>query len=144
MANVATNSIDITKDVADAYTAFPVEARQYLLAVRALILKTAETTPGVGRLTETLKWGEPSYLTEETRAGTTVRLAWKKDKPHTAQLLVNCQTRLVEDWRNVFGDALDFSGNRAVLLDIDKPMPEQALASCILQALTYHLRKKTP
>lgn len=143
MANGATSYSDMPIDVANVYATFPVEVRMYLSAVRTLIQETAQATPGVGPLSETLKWGEPSYLTDATRAGTTVRLAWKQDKPRTAQLLVNCQTSLIEDWRNVFGDELVFSGNRAVLLDIDAPLPKDALASCISQALTYHLRKKS-
>jgi hypothetical protein len=35
-------------------------------------------TPGVGALHETLKWGQPAYLTPETRSGTTLRLGVPK------------------------------------------------------------------
>ena len=142
MADTLSDSAHLPPAVAAAFEVYPTDARDYLLRLRLLIFETAKSTAGVGQLTETLKWGEPSFLTDETRAGTSVRLAWKKDNPRAAQLLVNCQTSLIEDWRNAFGDLLAFSGNRAVLLDLDAPLPKDALAACIGQALTYHLRKK--
>ena len=54
--------------------ALPAAPRAYLGKLRALILATAAKTPGVGPLTETLKWGEPAYLTNATKSGTTIRL----------------------------------------------------------------------
>lgn len=128
--------------VAAAYDAYAPDARDYLLKLRELVLEVAARTDGVGRLTETLKWGEPSFLTEKTKSGTTLRLAWKPALPDTAQMLVNCQTSLVESWRDMFGDRLAFSGNRAVLLDIYAPLPADALAPCIAMALTYHRNKR--
>ena len=38
--------------------------RKKLLHLRQIILDTASETEGVNELEETLKWGEPSYLTE--------------------------------------------------------------------------------
>ena len=49
-------------------------------ALRSLLVEVAEDLC-VGPLTETLKWGEPAYLTEVTKAGTTVRIAWKPATP---------------------------------------------------------------
>jgi hypothetical protein len=55
----------------DAYSK-PVKAK--LLALRRLIFDTAKATKGVGALEETLKWGQPSYLTPETKSGSTIRI----------------------------------------------------------------------
>ena len=63
--------------VAAAYRSFPPAARRCLERIRALIFETAAALDGVGPITETLKWGEPAYLTERSRSGTTVRLGWK-------------------------------------------------------------------
>ena len=41
--------------VAALFKAYPPGVRAKLMALRALVFDTAETTPGVGRLTETLK-----------------------------------------------------------------------------------------
>lgn len=50
----------------------PLKAK--LLALRRLIFDTAKATKGVGVLQETLKWGQPSYLTPQTKSGSTIRI----------------------------------------------------------------------
>ena len=128
-------------NVQAAFDAFPAPARTYLLKLRTLILAAAAKTPGVGPLTETLKWGEPAFLTNATKSGTTIRLGWKPATPTTAQLLVHCSTTLVNEWRDLYSGTLAFSGTRAVDLDITAPLPRTELAHCIAMALTYHARK---
>ena len=49
--------------VAQAFAAYPPAMRRKLLALRELIFKTAASTKGVGKLEETLRWGEPAYIT---------------------------------------------------------------------------------
>ncbi len=63
-------------DVAAVFAGFPERVRRRLLEVRDLIFETAADIEGVGPLTETLKWGEPAYLTGATGSGTTIRLGW--------------------------------------------------------------------
>jgi hypothetical protein len=48
------------------FNAYPMPVKARLRALRRLIFQTAQTTKGVGALQETLKWGQPSYLTPET------------------------------------------------------------------------------
>ena len=55
--------------VAAVFAAYPAELRDRLMALRRLIFETAATTEGVGPLEETLKWGQPSYLTRRSRSG---------------------------------------------------------------------------
>jgi hypothetical protein len=62
--------------VAAAFSIFPAGVRARLLEVRELIFETAADIKGVGPLTETLKWGEPAYLTQATGSGSTIRLGW--------------------------------------------------------------------
>ena len=45
--------------VGDAFDSIPAAVRRKLLALRRLIYETAGSTEGVGRITETLKWGNP-------------------------------------------------------------------------------------
>lgn len=73
---------EIPADVAVAFAAFPDPVRVQLLEVRRLIFATAAETSGVGPLTETLKWGEPAYLTEATVSGSTIRLGPLKSPGH--------------------------------------------------------------
>ncbi|KCZ92321.1 DUF1801 domain-containing protein [Hyphomonas johnsonii] len=129
-------------DAKAAFDTLPAAPRAYLGKLRALILATAAKTPGVGPLTETLKWGEPAFLTNATKSGTTIRIGWKPATPTTAQLLVHCSTTLVNEWRDLYSGTLAFSGTRAIDLDITAPLPRAELAHCIAMALTYHSRKQ--
>jgi hypothetical protein len=126
--------------VAEAFAAVPPPARDKLLQLRALIYETAAQTPKVGALTEALRWGEPSYLTAESKSGTTIRIHWKARRPDHCALYVNCQTSLVEQYRLRHQDAFEFEGNRALLFQTKKPLLKAALRDCIRLALTYHLR----
>ncbi|MCB1494270.1 MAG: DUF1801 domain-containing protein [Bauldia sp.] len=128
--------------VAAVFDAQPAAIRRQLLKLRTLILDTAAATPGVGGIEETLKWGQPSYLTAETKSGTTIRIDAVRDKPGQVALYVHCQTRLVEQFRELYAGALGFEGNRAILVDVDKALPTGPLSHCIAMALTYHASKK--
>ena len=128
-------------DVASAFAAYPQVIRERLLELRTLIFETAASVAGIGELTETLKWGEPAYLTAKTRSGSTIRLGWKPSKPDQYALYFNCNTTLVDSFRSYFPE-LDYAGNRAVLMNKNDPAPLDALAHCVELALTYHLRKK--
>jgi len=128
--------------VSVAFEALPVETCDRLKTLRALIFATAAATPGVGPLTETLKWGEPAYLTEASKSGSTIRLGVTKGAPAWCAIYLNCKTSLVEEYRAAFADALAFEGNRAVLLDPATALPEQVLAQVFAMALTYHSRKR--
>ena len=85
--------------VASLFKAYPPAARARLMALRDLVLDTAAKTTGVGRLTETLKWGQPSYLTEETGSGTTVRIDRLKSDDGYA-IYYHCQSGLVGQFRD--------------------------------------------
>ena len=125
-------------DVAATLATYREAVRPVMLAIRELIFSVAAGTPGVGALEETLKWGEPAYLTPVSRSGSTLRIDWKARSPEVCGVYFNCQTDLVERFRTLFADELAFEGNRAVLLDLSKPLPASALRLCIAAALTYH------
>ena len=108
-----------------------------------LIFETAAATPGVGEIEETLKWGQPSYLTHRPKSGTTIRLGWD-EVGACISLFVHCQTSLVDAWRDRYGDTLTLIGNREIALPANQPLPRAALQHCIAMALTYHLRKTAP
>ncbi|MEM9573158.1 MAG: DUF1801 domain-containing protein [Pseudomonadota bacterium] len=127
-------------DVAKVLATCPEPAAQMVQQLRTLILKTAADQPEVNRLTETLKWGQPSYLTEQPRTGTTIRLGWDESGA-TVSLFVHCQTTLVKEWRDLYESKLTLIGNRELRLKSHQTPPEPVLRHCIAMALTYHLRK---
>jgi hypothetical protein len=128
-------------EVAVVFSAFPASVRARLLEVRDLIFETAAAIEGVGPLTETLKWGEPAYLTQATSSGSTIRLDWLRSSERACAVLFNYRTTLVDDFRNQFPDVFAYEKNRAILLDARKPLPEAPLRSCLGMALTYHRRR---
>jgi hypothetical protein len=123
------------------FDAYPKQVRSKLLALRKLILNTAKTTKGVGALEEALKWGQPSYLTSESKSGSTVRIDQVKSVPGQYAVYFHCQTNLVDTFREQYPE-LKYGGNRAILLDAADKLPEAELRHCVALALTYHLRKK--
>lgn len=134
--------IIVDKNVADAFGSLQPDARELLLSLRELIFEVASETDGVGELEETLKWGQPSYLTSKTKSGSTIRLGLVKDEPESVALYFICHTNLVSTFEQIYGDQLRFENNRAIILDVNKPIPETPLSYCIGMALTYHLNKK--
>jgi hypothetical protein len=123
------------------FDACPKHIKTKLKALRRLILDTARSTKGVGRLEEALKWGQPSYLTAETGSGSTIRIDRVKSEKSQVAVFFHCQTGLVDTFRELY-PKLSYSGNRAILLDADKKLPEAELRHCVGLALTYHLRKR--
>ena len=129
-------------DVAAAFSAFPERIRARLLEARDLIFEIAAGIEGVGPLTETLKWGEPAYLTEATGSGSTIRLGWFRSSERECAVLFNCRTTLVDDFRSHFPGVFAFEKNRAILLDARKPLDRPPLSTCLGMALTYHRRRR--
>jgi Domain of unknown function (DU1801) len=127
--------------VAQTFDTYPPALRRKLLALRALIFKTAAATNGVGALEETLKWGEPAYLTTQSKSGSTVRIGLSKARPGACAVYFNCNTTLVDTFRTLFPTALTFEGNRAIVLKAGERIPKDALSFCIAAALTYHRSK---
>ena len=124
------------------FRAYPAPIRARLLALRRLIFDTAETTKGVGRLEETLKWGQPSYLTAETKSGSTIRIDQVKSTANQYAVYFHCQTDLVETFRELYPREFSFGGNRSILLDAGDKIPEPPLRHCLALALTYHLNRR--
>ncbi len=127
--------------VAQAFDAYPVTLRHKLLALRELIFQTAALAEGVGMIEETLKWGEPAYVTSQSKSGSTIRIGWKKSRPSQYAMYFHCQTNLVDTFRALFPAEFKFEGNRAIVFDEHDVVPTDSLAFCIAAALTYHRSK---
>jgi hypothetical protein len=124
------------------FRAYPEPIRARLLALRRLILDTAKTTGGVGAVEETLKWGQPSYLTAETKSGSTIRIDQVKSAANQYAVYFHCQTDLVATFRELYPEDFSYGGNRSILLNAEDEVAEPALRHCLALALTYHLNKR--
>lgn len=141
MADTSAEPAFQTADVASIFDSYPTNVRGKLLGLRRLIFETAATTEGVGAVQETLKWGQPSYLTTRPKSGTTIRIDQVDSVPGRYALYVHCQTSLLETYRELYPEALTYEGDRAIVFHSDNDAPQDILRHCIALALTYHLRK---
>ncbi|MCB0776909.1 MAG: DUF1801 domain-containing protein [Chitinophagaceae bacterium] len=126
------------KKVFDGY---PVSIRKRMDKLRMLIIDTARESEDVEDLIETLKWGEPSYL---TRTGSTIRIDWKEKSPDQYAMYFQCTSRLVPTFKIVFGKTFQYEGTRAIIFNLKERLPEAELKQCIKAGLLYHKVKQLP
>ncbi|WP_027695626.1 DUF1801 domain-containing protein [Vibrio litoralis] len=130
----------MNKVVKERFNEYPGNARIRLEELRSLVFQIVSELE-LGEVDETLKWGEPSY---SVKAGSPLRMDWKIKSPNNYYLFFNCQTKLVDTFRELYGEELVFQGNRAIVLSLSKPLPETVIRSCLEFALTYQQRKNLP
>ena len=115
--------------------------RQAMLRrLRQLVLDTANRTDGVGDIIECLKWGQPSFVTENPKSGSTIRIDAVGNTPDAVAMYFICTSGLVERFREQYLDAFDYEGNRALVFRAGDDLPEAELAHCIAMALTSKLK----
>ncbi|MEW9503180.1 DUF1801 domain-containing protein [Jeotgalibacillus marinus] len=128
-------------EVEEVFNKYPESMRQKLMFLRKLVLDTASEIEGVNNVEETLKWGEPSYL---TKSGSTIRMNLKKSNPDQYAMYFVCNTNLVEIFKELYRENFKFEGNRAIIFNKNDEVPVNELKDCISLALTYHRRKHLP
>ena len=127
--------------VKDVFKNYPKSVQPQLLHLRELVLSAASKINGLEKLEETLKWGEPSYL---TKYGSTVRMDWKEKNPEQFAIYFKCTSSLVSTFKTIYKDKFEFEGNRAIVFKLNDKIPETELKHCISMALTYHKIKHLP
>ena len=85
--------------------------------------------------------GPASYLTSESKSGSTIRIDAIHAKPGSYAIYFHCQTTLVESFRQRFSTRFRYEGNRALIFSATGKLPTAELRECIAEALTYHLNK---
>lgn len=127
-------------DVSETFDRYPKKQREILLTIRQLIFEAA-AEENIDDVEETLKWGEPSYLTKN---GSTIRLAWRKSFPKQVGVFFHCQTSLIETFKEIHPHEFTFEGNRAIIFEEGDTVPVDALKHCLSLSLTYHKIKHLP
>jgi len=115
------------------FDSYPQNIKILLNRMRKLIFDVAKQD-GISDLTETLKWGEPSYVSKN---GSTIRFDWKAKHPQHYFIYFNCKTSLIETFKEVYGDTFAYEGNRAIILSVEQEVPLRELAHCISMSLRY-------
>ena len=127
----------MNKDVENIFNNYPEFIKSKLIKLRELIYIVAQEQ-NLGAVEESLKWGEPSY---NTINGSPIRIGFKGA---LCYLFFHCQSKLVSTFRELYSHNLTFEGDRAIVLNSEKPLPEYPLKACIKLALTYHSVKRLP
>lgn len=122
-------------EVEAVFAAYPEAVRDKMEKLRAIVVETAEESPAVSSIEESLKWGEPSF---KTNIGSTLRMDWKSKNPKQYAIYFQCTSRLVPTFRLVFDDRFQYEGNRAIVFQINDKLPMEELKECIKATLSYH------
>jgi hypothetical protein len=130
----------LPNNVKAVFASYDSKLRDRLLICRDLVFQVAAAHELIGPVTETLKWGQPSYLTEATGAGTSLRLG--KDGSSKPAVFVHCATDLIDQFRTFYPDTFSYQGKRALIIEGEIAAAEDELRHCIGLTLTYKLRKK--
>lgn len=126
----------MSRDVQAVFDAAPSEARQGMMHLRELILNVASELPEIGRLSETLRWGQPAYVTSK-RAGASLRLG--RPKTGGFALYTHCQTSLIADFATAFPNMDRVEGTRAIHFTKATQIDPIRHGMLIKSILTYHL-----
>lgn len=119
---------------------YPPAAQAKIRALRSLVMQVA-CEQNFGVVIEAIKWGELSF---SVKSGSPFRMAWKAKTPTNYHLYFHCQTKLVDTFRVLFSDELQFEGNRAIALKLEEDMPAALLYRCIAIAMDYKNLKNLP
>ena len=129
------------QEVEKVFNAYPDNIREKMLFLRQLVLETASEVNGIKSIEETLKWGEPSYITKH---GSTVRMDWKKSTPDQYAMYFHCKTKLVDAFKELYKNNFNFEGNRAIVFNVKDKISINELKHCITLSLNYHNIKHLP
>lgn len=121
--------------VEEVFANYPDFIRDKMQRLRELVIETALELPNISQLEETLKWGEPSFLTKD---GSTLRMDWKEKTPNQYNLYFKCTSRLVETFKSVYENKFKYEGKRALVFSLNQEIPVDDLKECIKASLTYH------
>ena len=124
----------------DLFENYPARTRYQLAQLKRWIKDLAQEKQ-LGRVTESIKWGQASY---SVKNGSPIRLGWSEKTPNYVSIYFHCQSRLVSTFRELYPNELEYVGNREIRLAVDTPLPEAVLKHCIEMALKYHTIKHLP
>ena len=130
----------LSAEVSSVIESWPGNVQSSALELRELIYSTARAAGDI-EVTETLKWGEPAYVTKK---GSPLRLGWSNKTPRHYRLHFICTTKLADTYRELYADTLIIEGKRAIVFHSEEPIPVAEVSHCISLALRYHQVKNLP
>ena len=134
-------AIESDPRVEKVFETYPIRVRDKMVFLRNLVHEVANKSEDIRNLEETLRWGEPSFITKH---GSTLRMDWKEKNPNQYAIYFKCTSQLVPTFKLVYGDLFKYEKTRAILFDLDDEIPITEIKNCIKACLTYHKVKKLP
>lgn len=119
------------------FDGFVPDVKDMALHLRALIFETAARTPQVGQVQEALRWGQPAYLTPQTKSGSTLRVG--PAKKGGCVIFAHCQTQIIPNYVAQFPGLDEIDGTRAVIFKTADDIDPIRVRFLIHHALCYHL-----
>ena len=126
-------------DVKAVFDGLPGGMRDTAMTLRDLIFDVAQDSPQVGRVEETLRWGQPSYLTPDTKSGSTLRIGLAKSGG--VAIFAHCATDIISTYAATFAGSDQIEGNRAVIFKDRPDIVPDRIRLLIFHGLTYHLKR---
>mgnify|MGYP001953671229 CR=1 FL=1 len=126
-------SVSCLQKLNKKFESYPKDIAVLLNTIRDLIYKIAKENE-ITEIEEALKWGQPSY---SSKVGSSVRLGWTQKRPDFYAVYFNCNTRLVETFKEVYVKTFTYEGNRAIVFQKDQTLPLKELSHCLAMALCY-------
>ena len=123
--------------VEQVFASAPTPIREGMHKLRDLIYEEASSVESGLSVSESLKWGQPSFVVQ---GGSPLRIAPRKDGGFA--LYAICQTSLIGDFAETFPGMDKIEGTRAVWFDGPSEIDPARHGLLIRHALTYH-RKAT-
>ncbi len=129
-------------EIKAVYHRFPKPMQRKMFELRDIIFEVAKNNPKIGKITESLKWGEPTYETIKTKSGSPLKIIYKTAMDANFSLAVMSSTNLIETFKEIYPKTFYFNGTREVIINSNKKIPRNEIYKCIELALTYNLKNK--
>jgi hypothetical protein len=129
-------------DIQKIFNQYPKEVKKRIIELRSIIFEVARNNPKIGIITESLKWGEPKYQTNQTKSGSSISINHKKEMENNFSMCVLDTTNLIQTFKEIYPKTFYFNGNRELIINANKKMPKEEIYHCIELALTYNLKNK--
>ena len=129
-----------SKNVESLFLSYEENCRNRLMEIREIIFDISKKNKIIGELSEEIRWGQATYITKETKSGSSVRLRIFGN--NKIAIFFHCKTILVSRFRALYSNKLAFSKNRAIILDPKQELEVDTISHCIFMSLTYNLNKK--
>lgn len=130
----------MSNTIDEKFNTYPKNVSDLAFRMKEILYEVAKEEK-IDQIEESFKWGEPCFKAPD---GSPVRMDWKEKTPDNFYLFFICNTTLVETFKELYRNTLEFEGNRAIVLKISEEQPTIILKHCLSLALKYHKIKKLP